>query len=87
MDGCIVLCMDVLISSFFSVLTVDAEIVSIDSFNKSPPNRGLVVGITFIKVGLISPGLHMHVTQLYVASYSLSMLVPYVLLNVKIMYC
>ncbi|XP_063793950.1 KICSTOR complex protein kaptin isoform X2 [Pseudophryne corroboree] len=29
--------------------TVDAEIVSIDSFSKSPPKRGLVVGITFIK--------------------------------------
>lgn len=29
---------------------VDAEIVSIDAFNKSPPNRGLVVGITFVKV-------------------------------------
>uniref|UniRef100_A0A8B9G677 Uncharacterized protein n=1 Tax=Amazona collaria TaxID=241587 RepID=A0A8B9G677_9PSIT len=29
--------------------TVDAEIVSIDSFPKSPPQRGLVVGITFIK--------------------------------------
>ncbi|KAG7259116.1 hypothetical protein CRUP_015326, partial [Coryphaenoides rupestris] len=28
---------------------VDAEIVSIDAFNKSAPNRGLVVGITFIK--------------------------------------
>uniref|UniRef100_A0A8U8B1S1 Uncharacterized protein n=1 Tax=Geospiza parvula TaxID=87175 RepID=A0A8U8B1S1_GEOPR len=28
---------------------VDAEIVSIDSFPKSPPQRGLVVGITFIK--------------------------------------
>ncbi|XP_027701786.1 KICSTOR complex protein kaptin isoform X3 [Vombatus ursinus] len=28
---------------------VDAEIVSIDTFNKSPPKRGLVVGITFIK--------------------------------------
>lgn len=31
-------------------LPVDAEIVSIDTFNKSPPKRGLVVGITFIKV-------------------------------------
>ncbi|XP_045148720.1 KICSTOR complex protein kaptin isoform X3 [Echinops telfairi] len=30
-------------------LAVDAEIVSIDTFNKSPPKRGLVVGITFIK--------------------------------------
>uniref|UniRef100_A0A8D0GFY5 Kaptin, actin binding protein n=1 Tax=Sphenodon punctatus TaxID=8508 RepID=A0A8D0GFY5_SPHPU len=30
-------------------LLVDAEIVSIDTFNKSPPKRGLVVGITFIK--------------------------------------
>lgn len=29
---------------------MDAEIVSIDSFCKSPPQRGLVVGITFIKV-------------------------------------
>lgn len=29
---------------------VDAEIVSIDAFNKSPPKRGLVVGITFVKV-------------------------------------
>ncbi|KAH0631526.1 hypothetical protein JD844_005891 [Phrynosoma platyrhinos] len=29
--------------------SVDAEIVSIDTFNKSPPKRGLVVGITFIK--------------------------------------
>eukprot|EP00066_Takifugu_rubripes_P010904 XP_003979128.2 PREDICTED: kaptin-like [Takifugu rubripes] len=28
---------------------VDAEIVSIDAFNKSPPKRGLVVGITFVK--------------------------------------
>lgn len=28
---------------------MDAEIVSIDTFNKSPPKRGLVVGITFIK--------------------------------------
>ncbi|XP_043854799.1 KICSTOR complex protein kaptin isoform X2 [Dromiciops gliroides] len=28
---------------------VDAEIVSIDTFNKSPPKQGLVVGITFIK--------------------------------------
>uniref|UniRef100_A0A8D0GI25 Kaptin, actin binding protein n=1 Tax=Sphenodon punctatus TaxID=8508 RepID=A0A8D0GI25_SPHPU len=28
---------------------LDAEIVSIDTFNKSPPKRGLVVGITFIK--------------------------------------
>lgn len=34
--------------SFFNA--VDAEIVSIDAFNKSPPNRGLVVGITFVKV-------------------------------------
>ncbi|KAJ7996885.1 hypothetical protein DPEC_G00223150 [Dallia pectoralis] len=33
----------------FTYIPVDAEIVSIDSFNKSPPNRGLVVGITFIK--------------------------------------
>lgn len=33
-----------------SPLPVDAEIVSIDTFNKSPPKRGLVVGITFIKV-------------------------------------
>ncbi|XP_029862448.1 uncharacterized protein LOC115338148 [Aquila chrysaetos chrysaetos] len=30
-------------------IPVDAEIVSIDSFPKSPPQRGLVVGITFIK--------------------------------------
>uniref|UniRef100_A0A4W3GQ67 Uncharacterized protein n=1 Tax=Callorhinchus milii TaxID=7868 RepID=A0A4W3GQ67_CALMI len=30
-------------------LSVDAEIVSIDAFNKSPPKGGLVVGITFIK--------------------------------------
>lgn len=29
---------------------VDAEIVSIDAFNKSSPKRGLVVGITFVKV-------------------------------------
>lgn len=29
---------------------VDAEIVSIDAFTKSPPKRGLVVGITFVKV-------------------------------------
>lgn len=36
-----------LIHVFFAV---DAEIVSIDAFNKSPPNRGLVVGITFVKV-------------------------------------
>uniref|UniRef100_A0A2K5WXD4 Kaptin, actin binding protein n=1 Tax=Macaca fascicularis TaxID=9541 RepID=A0A2K5WXD4_MACFA len=36
------------VSGFFR-LTVDAEIVSIDTFNKSPPKRGLVVGITFIK--------------------------------------
>ncbi|XP_030638301.1 KICSTOR complex protein kaptin [Chanos chanos] len=33
----------------FTYIPVDAEIVSIDSFIKSPPNRGLVVGITFIK--------------------------------------
>uniref|UniRef100_A0A8B9R996 Kaptin, actin binding protein n=1 Tax=Astyanax mexicanus TaxID=7994 RepID=A0A8B9R996_ASTMX len=33
----------------FTYIPVDAEIVSIDSFNKSSPNRGLVVGITFIK--------------------------------------
>ncbi|KAM6983700.1 KICSTOR complex protein kaptin [Tautogolabrus adspersus] len=33
----------------FTYIPVDAEIVSIDSFNKSPPNRGLVVGITFVK--------------------------------------
>uniref|UniRef100_A0A8D3E3J2 Kaptin n=1 Tax=Scophthalmus maximus TaxID=52904 RepID=A0A8D3E3J2_SCOMX len=33
----------------FTYIPVDAEIVSIDAFNKSPPNRGLVVGITFIK--------------------------------------
>lgn len=35
--------------TLFSYL-VDAEIVSIDAFIKSPPKRGLVVGITFIKV-------------------------------------
>ncbi|XP_074786854.1 KICSTOR complex protein kaptin [Athene noctua] len=34
----------------FTYIPVDAEIVSIDSFPKSPPQRGLVVGITFIKV-------------------------------------
>ncbi|XP_040313477.1 KICSTOR complex protein kaptin isoform X1 [Herpailurus yagouaroundi] len=33
----------------FNYTPVDAEIVSIDTFNKSPPKRGLVVGITFIK--------------------------------------
>ncbi|NXN93731.1 KPTN protein, partial [Rhinopomastus cyanomelas] len=33
----------------FTYIPVDAEIVSIDSFSKSPPQRGLVVGITFIK--------------------------------------
>ncbi|XP_034540291.1 KICSTOR complex protein kaptin [Notolabrus celidotus] len=33
----------------FTYIPVDAEIVSIDAFNKSPPNRGLVVGITFVK--------------------------------------
>ncbi|KAJ6663598.1 hypothetical protein lerEdw1_009677 [Lerista edwardsae] len=33
----------------FTYIPVDAEIVSIDTFNKSPPKRGLVVGITFIK--------------------------------------
>ncbi|XP_076843664.1 KICSTOR complex protein kaptin [Brachyhypopomus gauderio] len=33
----------------FTYIPVDAEIVSIDAFNRSPPNRGLVVGITFIK--------------------------------------
>uniref|UniRef100_A0AAY5F625 Kaptin (actin binding protein) n=1 Tax=Electrophorus electricus TaxID=8005 RepID=A0AAY5F625_ELEEL len=33
----------------FTYIPVDAEIVSIDAFNKCPPNRGLVVGITFIK--------------------------------------
>ncbi|KAM4695952.1 KICSTOR complex protein kaptin isoform 2-T2 [Rhinophrynus dorsalis] len=33
----------------FTYIPVDAEIVSIDSFSKSPPKRGLVVGITFIK--------------------------------------
>uniref|UniRef100_A0A672FM16 Kaptin (actin binding protein) n=1 Tax=Salarias fasciatus TaxID=181472 RepID=A0A672FM16_SALFA len=33
----------------FTYIPVDAEIVSIDAFNKSPPKRGLVVGITFIK--------------------------------------
>ncbi|KAB0398446.1 hypothetical protein E2I00_014834, partial [Balaenoptera physalus] len=35
----------------FNYIPVDAEIVSIDTFNKSPPKQGLVVGITFIKVG------------------------------------
>ncbi|XP_061659926.1 KICSTOR complex protein kaptin isoform X2 [Syngnathoides biaculeatus] len=33
----------------FTYIPVDAEIVSIDAFNKSFPKRGLVVGITFIK--------------------------------------
>ncbi|XP_069042519.1 KICSTOR complex protein kaptin isoform X1 [Lepisosteus oculatus] len=33
----------------FTYIPVDAEIVSIDSFLRSPPKRGLVVGITFIK--------------------------------------
>uniref|UniRef100_A0A8C5R208 Kaptin, actin binding protein n=1 Tax=Leptobrachium leishanense TaxID=445787 RepID=A0A8C5R208_9ANUR len=33
----------------FTYIPVDAEIVSIDSFSKSPPKCGLVVGITFIK--------------------------------------
>ncbi|KYO43736.1 KICSTOR complex protein kaptin isoform X2 [Alligator mississippiensis] len=33
----------------FTYIPVDAEIVSIDTFCKSPPKRGLVVGITFIK--------------------------------------
>ncbi|XP_034034805.1 KICSTOR complex protein kaptin [Thalassophryne amazonica] len=33
----------------FTYIPVDAEIVSIDAFKKSPPKRGLVVGITFIK--------------------------------------
>ncbi|XP_027129766.1 KICSTOR complex protein kaptin [Larimichthys crocea] len=33
----------------FTYIPVDAEIVSIDAFNKSPPKRGLVVGITFGK--------------------------------------
>ncbi|KAG5273583.1 hypothetical protein AALO_G00152970 [Alosa alosa] len=33
----------------FTYIPVDAEIVSIDAFNKSHPSRGLVVGITFIK--------------------------------------
>ncbi|TMS14531.1 hypothetical protein E3U43_023011 [Larimichthys crocea] len=33
----------------FTYIPVDAEIVSIDAFNKSPPKRGLVVGITFVK--------------------------------------
>ncbi|KAG8143559.1 hypothetical protein E2320_000766 [Naja naja] len=36
----------------FTYIPVDAEIVSIDTFNKPSPKRGLVVGITFIK----SPG-------------------------------
>lgn len=40
----------------FLPFSVDAEIVSIDTFNKSPPKRGLVVGITFIKVcGFLLP--------------------------------
>uniref|UniRef100_A0A670ZXS4 Uncharacterized protein n=1 Tax=Pseudonaja textilis TaxID=8673 RepID=A0A670ZXS4_PSETE len=34
----------------FTYIPVDAEIVSIDTFNKPSPKRGLVVGITFIKV-------------------------------------
>ncbi|KAK5918605.1 hypothetical protein CgunFtcFv8_003354 [Champsocephalus gunnari] len=33
----------------FTYIPVDAEIVSIDAFTKSPPKRGLVVGITFVK--------------------------------------
>ncbi|XP_029141313.1 KICSTOR complex protein kaptin [Protobothrops mucrosquamatus] len=33
----------------FTYIPVDAEIVSIDTFHKPPPKRGLVVGITFIK--------------------------------------
>ncbi|KAM6428003.1 KICSTOR complex protein kaptin isoform 1-T1 [Liasis olivaceus] len=33
----------------FTYIPVDAEIVSIDTFNKPSPKRGLVVGITFIK--------------------------------------
>uniref|UniRef100_H3B084 Kaptin, actin binding protein n=1 Tax=Latimeria chalumnae TaxID=7897 RepID=H3B084_LATCH len=33
----------------FTYIPVDAEIVSIDTFNKSLPKGGLVVGITFIK--------------------------------------
>ncbi|XP_069738353.1 KICSTOR complex protein kaptin isoform X2 [Phaenicophaeus curvirostris] len=33
----------------FTYIPVDAEIVSIDAFAKSPPQRGVVVGITFIK--------------------------------------
>ncbi|XP_075958319.1 KICSTOR complex protein kaptin [Anarhichas minor] len=33
----------------FTYIPVDAEIVSIDTFNKSPPKSGLVVGITFVK--------------------------------------
>ncbi|XP_042355211.1 KICSTOR complex protein kaptin isoform X2 [Plectropomus leopardus] len=33
----------------FTYIPVDAEIVSIDAFNKSAPKRGLVVGITFVK--------------------------------------
>uniref|UniRef100_H3D247 Kaptin (actin binding protein) n=1 Tax=Tetraodon nigroviridis TaxID=99883 RepID=H3D247_TETNG len=33
----------------FAYIPVDAEIVSIDAFNKSWPKRGLVVGITFVK--------------------------------------
>ena len=41
-----------------SPLPVDAEIVSIDTFNKSPPKRGLVVGITFIKVPGAHPSTH-----------------------------
>ncbi|XP_034842767.1 KICSTOR complex protein kaptin isoform X3 [Mirounga leonina] len=37
----------------FNYIPVDAEIVSIDTFNKSPPKRGLVVGITFIKASFL----------------------------------
>ncbi|KAK0150563.1 KICSTOR complex protein kaptin [Merluccius polli] len=39
----------------FTYIPVDAEIVSIDAFNKSAPNRGLVVGITFIKPVVVHP--------------------------------
>lgn len=39
-----------MIESDLFFFLVDAEIVSIDAFNKSAPKRGLVVGITFVKV-------------------------------------
>lgn len=46
------------IGELWTPLVVDAEIVSIDTFNKSPPKRGLVVGITFIKVPQRPPPVH-----------------------------